>query len=188
MRPTPGRWASVSVPLSRRFISPLREPRRFWPCPSGAWFSSRTWTSRICSGRPKRACRAKAVLDCRVSNALQCDDPAPFHPNRRKGVPCPANGRARLGIPSYRETGSLLFKAGLCNRGRGRQPATDTRHWHLTNISGPDLDGCVSTEHCWSRMKFYSAAERIAFIATLIAVLVLALLPISRLDEFGIDI
>ncbi|MBZ9754128.1 VanZ family protein [Mesorhizobium sp. ESP6-5] len=37
-------------------------------------------------------------------------------------------------------------------------------------------------------MKFYSAAERIAFIATLIAVLVLALLPISRLDEFGIDI
>ncbi|MBZ9995282.1 VanZ family protein [Mesorhizobium sp. BH1-1-4] len=37
-------------------------------------------------------------------------------------------------------------------------------------------------------MKFYSAAERIAFVVTLIAVLVLALLPIPRLDEFGIDI
>ncbi|WP_033838407.1 VanZ family protein [Mesorhizobium loti] len=37
-------------------------------------------------------------------------------------------------------------------------------------------------------MKFYSAAERIAFIVTLIAVLVLALLPVPRLKEFGIDI
>ncbi|TPM35026.1 VanZ family protein [Mesorhizobium sp. B2-3-4] len=37
-------------------------------------------------------------------------------------------------------------------------------------------------------MKFFSAAERIAFVATLLAVLVLALLPISRLQEFGIDI
>ncbi|MBN9220960.1 MAG: VanZ family protein [Mesorhizobium sp.] len=37
-------------------------------------------------------------------------------------------------------------------------------------------------------MKFYSVAERIAFVVTLIAVLVLALLPIPRLKEFGIDI
>ncbi|MER9746030.1 hypothetical protein [Mesorhizobium sp. M0140] len=37
-------------------------------------------------------------------------------------------------------------------------------------------------------MRFYPAAERIAFFGTLIAVLALALLPIPRLEEYGIDI
>ena len=37
-------------------------------------------------------------------------------------------------------------------------------------------------------MKVYTAAERIAFLVTLIAVLVLALLPVPRLLDFGIDI
>lgn len=37
-------------------------------------------------------------------------------------------------------------------------------------------------------MKIYSATERVAFAVTLIAVLVLALLPIPRLKEFGLDI
>ncbi|WP_136620679.1 MULTISPECIES: hypothetical protein [Mesorhizobium] len=37
-------------------------------------------------------------------------------------------------------------------------------------------------------MRFYSVAERVAFLVTLIAVLVLALLPVPRLKEFGIDV
>jgi hypothetical protein len=37
-------------------------------------------------------------------------------------------------------------------------------------------------------MKSYSVAERVAFLVTLIAVLVLALLPVPRLKEFGIDV
>ncbi|MBZ9964995.1 VanZ family protein [Mesorhizobium sp. BR1-1-2] len=37
-------------------------------------------------------------------------------------------------------------------------------------------------------MRIYSVAERIAFVVTLAAVLVLALLPVHRLKQFGIDI
>ncbi|MBZ9917757.1 hypothetical protein LB579_08575, partial [Mesorhizobium sp. BR1-1-7] len=37
-------------------------------------------------------------------------------------------------------------------------------------------------------MRIYSVAERIAFVVTLLAVLVLALLPAHRLKQFGIDI
>lgn len=37
-------------------------------------------------------------------------------------------------------------------------------------------------------MESYSAAGRIAFVVTLIVVLVLALLPVPRLEEFGIDV
>ena len=37
-------------------------------------------------------------------------------------------------------------------------------------------------------MRSYSAAGRIAFVITLIVVLVLALLPVPRLEEFGIDV
>ncbi|MFW8691160.1 MULTISPECIES: hypothetical protein [Mesorhizobium] len=37
-------------------------------------------------------------------------------------------------------------------------------------------------------MKFYSVAASTAFVVTLLAVLVLALLPVPELQEFGIDI
>jgi hypothetical protein len=37
-------------------------------------------------------------------------------------------------------------------------------------------------------MRLYSVTERAAFVITLIAVLVLALLPVPRLKEFGLDI
>lgn len=37
-------------------------------------------------------------------------------------------------------------------------------------------------------MKFYSVAISTAFVVTLVAVLVLALLPVPELQEFGIDI
>lgn len=37
-------------------------------------------------------------------------------------------------------------------------------------------------------MRLHSAAERMAFFIALLAVLMLALLPVSRLKEFGLDV
>ncbi|MER8880804.1 hypothetical protein [Mesorhizobium sp. M0684] len=42
--------------------------------------------------------------------------------------------------------------------------------------------------YCWNRMRLQPMTERRTFFATLLAVLALALLPVLRLREFGLDL